>query len=229
MNAIFLKEALFLGMTTNAFKLGTVLMQGWFWPRVSGCSVLYRGESMATIDFDNILTVANIDTNQIFPPAFVQHNNSSTYFYVVRRVNNYGLLESTLSAAVKTSIGSDGDLASPQPNSIFKMRAEKLNGNKIQLRWYYCPIKQESKPTCFNIYHDGGTGQVDYNNPIATINYAGRRFYSYQTNSVSSGAHLFVVRVEDYAEIEDGSFSITSIQLNAATPNATDLIDVKVI
>ena len=50
----WLREALFNGMTANAFKLGTTLSLGWFWVRVAGCSVLYRGSSMGEIDFVNI-------------------------------------------------------------------------------------------------------------------------------------------------------------------------------
>jgi len=37
----WLREALFNGMTANAFKLGTTLSLGWFWLRIAGCSALY--------------------------------------------------------------------------------------------------------------------------------------------------------------------------------------------
>ncbi len=121
MERSWLREALFNGMTANAFKLGTTLSLGWFWVRVTGCSVLYRGESSSLVahrsslgvDFTNILVVFNLDTSDgsratISPPSYIPHNSGSTYFYVVRRFNNCGYQEHTLAAAVKVSIGSNG-------------------------------------------------------------------------------------------------------------------------
>jgi len=61
----WLREALFNGMTANAFKLGTVLSLGWFWSRTAGCSALYRGYDMEEIDFSNILAVTEQDSCEI--------------------------------------------------------------------------------------------------------------------------------------------------------------------
>jgi hypothetical protein len=218
METMWLKEALFAGMTGNAFKLGTVLTLGWFWPRVAGCSVLYRGGGMETIDFTDILTVADADADQISPPSYVRHNNNSIYFYVVCRANNCGELEHTLAAAVKVSIDADGELAQPQPNSIFEAKAKQVDGNKVQLVWFYCPVEQKSKPVCFKVYYDGGTGQIDYENEIAAMSYAGRKFYSYQSDALGAGAYLFAIRVENAGGIENNSLSKLSIQLPAGSP-----------
>lgn len=229
MEKMWLKEALFAGQTSNAFKLGTVLALGWFWPRVGGCSVLYRGSSMGSIDFANILTVDEADAGQISPPSYVQHNVISTYFYVVRRVNNCGDQEHTLSAAVKVSIDADGNLAQPQPNGIFGARVRQVAGNKIQLVWYYCPIEQQSAPACFKVYYDGGTGQVDYENPVTTIQYAGRRFYSFESAGLEAGEYLFCIRVEDAAGVENGSWAQLRIQLQTTNPDAIDILSAEAV
>ncbi|MBA7545487.1 hypothetical protein ES705_37856 [subsurface metagenome] len=224
METKWLKGALFAGMTGNAFKLGTVLTLGWFWARVGGCSALYRGSSMERIDFENVLAVAEADAAEISPPSYVQHNSSSTYFYVIRRANNCGDEERTLAAAVKVSIDVNGNLADPQPNSIFEATAQQVAGNKVQLVWFYCPIEQQSAPACFKVYYDGGTGQIDYENPIATIRYAGRRFYSHQSNTLNAGKYLFCIRAEDAAGTENGSLEQLRIQLDATSPDAIDIL-----
>ena len=229
METKWLKEALFSGMTSNAFKLGTVLTLGWFWPRVGGCSVLYRGSSMETINFDDVLAVAEVDTEQISPPSYVQHNNSSIYFYVVRRANNCGYMEHTLAAAVKVSIDADGNLALPQPNNIFEAIAEQVSGNRVQLAWFYCPLGQQSAPVCFKVYYDSGTGQIDYENPIATIRYAGRKFYSYQSSSLNAGTYLFAIRAEDAAGTENSSLAQLKIQLDTTSPDAVDILSAKTV
>jgi len=227
METKWLNEALFAGMTANAFKLGTVLTLGWFWPRVAGCSVLYRGGSMERIDFANILTVADADAAEISPPSYVQYNNSTTYFYVVRRANNCGDQEHTLAAAVKVSIDANGDLAEPQPNDVFEISARQVNDNKIELIWCYCPIEQESAPAYFKVYYDAGTGQIDYENPIATIGYAGRRFYNYQSGPLEAGRYLFAIRTEDSAGTKDSSLAQLRIQLDTTSPDAIDILSIE--
>jgi hypothetical protein len=221
-----LKEALFAGMTSNAFKLGTVLTYGWFWPRIDGCSVLYRGNSMDTIDFTNILAVGDADASEISPPNYVQHNSASTYFYVIRRANNCGEQEHTLSAAVKVSIDADGDLEEPRPNKIFEVRVEQTDGNKIKLVWYYCPLEQKQEPVCFRIYGDGGTGQINYENAIVTIRYAGRRFYSYQSDCLDANKYLFCIRAEGAEGRESGSVQV-EIQLDTDSPATIDILNVE--
>jgi len=218
------REALFNGMTANAFKLGTTLSLGWFWVRVAGCSVLYRGSSMGEIDFVNILAVAEQDACEISPPSYISHNSGSTYFYVVRRFNNCGYQECTLSTSVKVSIESTGELAKPQPNKVFDSVAELVDGNKIKLVWYYCPLEQKSQPMCFNVYYDGRSGQINYENPLAIIGYKGRKFYSYQCGALEAGRYLFAIRTEDASGKENSSLARLRIQFDPTNPDAIDIL-----
>jgi len=228
METRFLKEALFSGMTSNAFKLGTVLSLGWFWMRIAGCSALYRGPSMERIDFDNPLTVAKLNAGTISSPGYPQHNNSSTYFYVVRRINSCGYQEHTIAAAVRVSIDAEGNLAKSQPNKIFAWRAEQADGDKIQLLWYYCPIGQRSKPEYFKVYYDGGTGQINYENPIATIDYDRRRFYSYLTDALDAGKYQFAIRAEDASGATNSTQASLIIQLNTTNPDEIDILSAEI-
>jgi hypothetical protein len=229
MESKWLEDALFAGMTANAFKLGTVLSLGWFWPRVAGCSMLYRGNSMETIDFDNILAVGALNAEQIQPPGYLAHTNSTTYFYVIRRANSCGDLEHTLAAAVKVSIDAEGNIEQPRPNSIFEAMAEQLASSKIKLLWHHCPLDQDSKPACFNIYYDNGTGQIDYENSIATISYTGRKFYSYQSDSLEGDRYLFTIRVKDANGAEDSSLAKLVIQITIISPDPIDILSAKTI
>ncbi len=223
----WLREALFNGMTANAFKLGTTLSLGWFWVRVAGCSVLYRGSSMGEIDFVNILAVSEQEALEISPPSYISHNSGSTYFYVVRRFNNCGYQECTLAASVKVSIESNGELAELQPNKVFDSEAELVDGNKIQLVWYYCPLEQKSQPTCFNVYYDGRTGQIDYENPLAIIGYKRRKFYSYQCGAIEAGRYLFAIRTENASGKENSSLARLRIQFDPTNPAAIDILSVE--
>jgi hypothetical protein len=220
----WLREALFNGMTANAFKLGTTLSLGWFWVRIAGCSILYRGSSMEEIDFVNVLAVAESEACEISGPSYIPHNSGSTYFYVIRRFNNCGYQEHTLAAAVKVSIDSNGNLAEPQPNKVFSSKVEQVSGNKIQLVWFYCSLAQKSQPVCFNVYYDNRTGQINYQNPLATISYKGRKFYSFQSSTLEAGKYLFAIKAEDAGGIENSSLARLRIQLDNTNPDAVDIL-----
>jgi hypothetical protein len=214
MDLCFYKGALFTGLTPNAFKLGTVLYQGWFWPRPAGCSLLYRGNSIETIDYDQIVTVRDFDSKEIQPPDYLLHQSNSTYFYVLRRVSGCGDIEKTLSASVKVIIDGDGNLAQPVPNSVFNIKAEIVQGSRAKLTWFYCLMQQQSSPVRFNIYTDNGQGQIDYQNPIAQIEYQGRRFYSFISEQLPEGKHLFAVRAQNENGLEDGSSAAVSVEIS---------------
>jgi len=229
METKWLKASLFAGMTVDGFNLGTVLTLGWFWLRIAGCSILYRGENMDTIDFTKILVVANTDSIEISPPSYIKHKNGSTYFYVIRRTNNCGVQEQTMGAAVKVAIDADGNLKPLSPNNIFAVKAEEVNGNKIYLLWYYCPIEQKTKPVGFNVYYDEGTGQIDYEDSIKTIMYADRIFYSYTSDALSAGKYLFAIKPESIDGRENDSLRQIEIQISSTSPERIDILSTRTV
>jgi len=229
METKWLKDLLLNGFTSNGWKLGLVLSQGWFWYRIGGITVLYRGQSMEQIDFANILTLAAKDAGQIQPPVYVGHESGSTYFYVVRMVNNCGDEEQTMSAAVKVSLGDDGELKPPRPNSIFELTAKQSLSGKVRLLWFYYPLDQKSAPKSFNIYTNNGTGEVDYENAIGTIDYAGLRFYEYYSMELAAGEYLFVVRAVNAGGIEDESSARICLGIDTASPQGIEILGSKAI
>ncbi len=226
---MWLGDALFAGMTANAFKLGTTLSSGWFWMRTGGCSALYRGSEMSCIDFENVLSVANLDAGFVSPPDYVEHSSNSTCFYVVRRFNQCGIVERTLAAAVKLSFDANGDLTEPQPNNIFSSTAKPIEGDKVVLTWFYSTLEQKSAPACFNIYHDQAAGQIDYDNPVATVTYEGRKLYTYKSGSLGAGRYQFAVRAEDADGVVDSSPKPLRIQVSNTNPDAIDVLSVEVV
>ena len=185
---------------------------------------LYRGPTIDQIDFTNALAVAEQDAGQISPPGYVAHDSNCTYFYAVRRFNTCGYQERTLAALAKVAMDADGNLAAPQPNNIFAAVAKQVAGNKVRLTWFYCPLRQESAPVCFRIYHDGATGQVDYQNPIGTVNYQGQKFYTYLTEPLAVGRYLFAVLAEDADGVHNGSPARSIIQLVPEIPEAVEIL-----
>jgi hypothetical protein len=223
----WLKEALFNGMTSNSFKLGTTLNLGWFWSRITGCSALYRGPNIEQVNFDAVLTVAEINAVEISSPDYLGHENNSTYFYIVRRYNNCGYQEHTLAASVKISLDANRELDKPKPNKIFAAKVEQVDIERVLLTWFYCPLEQSSHPIWFNIYYDDGSGQVDYENPLAVISYQGRKFYSHEIGSLETGKYLFTIRAKNINGNENGSLAHLAIELEDKNPDPIKILQAK--
>mgnify|MGYP007044042518 FL=1 len=88
---------------------------------------------------------------------------------------------------------------------------------------------QGSKPAHFKIYWDGGSGEIDYENPMAAIHYAGQIFYSHLSDILTAGKYLFCIKAEDAGGVEDGSYSLLEIQLDNKSPDSADILSVEAV
>lgn len=224
MDAEFYRDALFGGMTSNAFKLGTVLTLGWFWVKRDGCAILYRGSSFWTIDFENILLVTEPEPREITVPSYISHENGQSY-YAIRRANSSGDCERGLQAVIRVEFDSEGKLAGTRPNAVYGLKAEQQTSGSIRMSWYYCPLAQESEPARFNIYGNNGTGEIDYENAIATKQYASKGFYICEVTVAAEGRYSFAVRAEDKAGTES-DVSICTIDIVSKVCEPPVIVDV---
>jgi len=221
-----MREALFAGQTANGFKLGTVTTLGWFWMSVGGCRIAYRGGSMEGVDFENVLAVVEPDADEISLPSYLSHEAGKVYFYVVRCANGCGDIERTLRAAVKVAIDNDGKLSKARPNEIIGLRAEQGQDGKVEIAWTYNPMEQGKEPAEMRIYGDNGTGEIDYQNPVAVVKYKERRFYRHKIEMAKNGRYLFAVRAADGEGNENGSTKIVEIETSGRSVEAIGIVGV---
>jgi hypothetical protein len=165
MDAKFYKNALFNGMTGNAFKLGTVLSLGWFWMRVAGCHNVYRGQD-GNFDYDRIQAVLSLGDSDVTIAG--QDLPADTIWHFIRRQASGCGLESPDSDPCIVLIDSAGDMYGDVPNAPLQLDIEAIAGGKFTLRWRYTAISQQVAPTGFRIYMDSGSG-FDFASPVATV------------------------------------------------------------
>lgn len=166
METKFLKEALFNGMTSNAFKLGTVLTLGWFWVRLLRCYCIYRGQDSNIVE--EVQATVKLEDTQIS----IAHQNllPNTIWQFIRRQVSCCGLESENSSICNVVIDANGDMIDITPNPPQNLIIENLINGKLKLRWQYTSDEQEIAPTGFKIYMDSGNG-FDFDNPEATVSY----------------------------------------------------------
>ena len=221
-----MREALFAGQTANGFKLGTVTTLGWFWMRVGGCRTAYRGGSMEGVDFENVLAVVEPDADEISLPSYLSHEAGEVYFYVVRCANGCGDIERTLRAAVKVAIDNDGKLGKGRPNEVVGLRAEQGQDGKVEIVWTYNPMEQGGWPAEMRIYGDAGSGEIDYQNPVAMVTYKGRRFYRHKIEMAENGRYRFAVRAADANDNECESKQEVTVEIREMNLEAIQIIGV---
>lgn len=216
------REALFDATTDGAWKLGTVLTQGWFWSRRNGCSVAYRectdpkcctcgaveefgdagycASTAGTADEGlsaPIACVAELGATSIVVPAIWPHEPGSSCRYVVRRFNGCGEADRTAAAAVAVHIDAGGELAQPAPNAVAGLHVEEPAAqirNCLTLAWLYWPVAPAAPAAAFKVYWDHGTGQIDFVTPLAVVPCDGRKHYACRCGPLEDGWYRFAVR-----------------------------------
>lgn len=222
-------DSLYEGDSANGLKLCMGLTDGDFWARPGGVQNLYRGQKADALDFETIVAVADINNNSISVPIFVEHNSSTYYIYVIRRINRCGDEEQTISATVRADFDANGDLNPAGTNKVFSVKSEQYDANKVRLIWFYWPINQSKQITKFKIYSDNGSGVLDYENPIAQIDYTGRKFYDYLTNTLTNNSNRFCIRAVASDGTEDDWLDEIMIQLNKQEPDSVNILQTDII
>jgi len=207
METKFLKDALFCGMTANAFKLGTVLSLGWFWFRPGGCHNVYRGQD-GVMDYGSVQAVMGLGDSQV--SIANQNLPAGTKFDYVRRQASGCGLESPDSNTCIVRIAADGDMLSLMPNRPLHLQAESLAGGKVRLRWRYSSDAEEVSPSGFRIYMDSGSG-FNFSSPAATVDYGlgGRGEFEWTSGALADGT-LYKFCVRSYCEEGTGAELVTN-------------------
>ena len=223
------REAILDGMTDTAMKLATCLTQGWFWTRRLGCSVIYRGDDVSDTAHGQIVCVTSADAKQAPLPAYLSHEPSSTSFYVLQRFNSCGCQDRTMDAAVCIRIGAYGQIVASAPNMPLNLRAEPAGGYRVQLTWFHYPLDQEVVPQFFHICSDGGTGEIDFVHPMASVPYGGRKFYRWQSQPLEVGKYLFAVRSESASGAVSPPQEAASCEIKACSLGEPGILNLEVV
>jgi hypothetical protein len=178
------------GDSVKGVKLCLGLTEGDFWARQAGVQILYKGQSIDDVDFYDFHDVSNVHGQ--FELAGGQP--LSRLFFVVRRTNCCGIEDKTINAALRVDFDSQGNLIQNGCNKIIDVSAQQVEGDKVKLMWFYHGINQSKMICKFQIYSDGGSGTIDFQNSIGTVEYTGRKFYQFLTPELNHDCYRFCIR-----------------------------------
>jgi len=213
-------DSLYGGDSANGVKLCLGISDGDFWTRHEGTQLLYKGQTIDDVDFERIEDVSNI--NGQFEVA--GGGALSRLIYVVRRTNCCGIEEKTINAAIRIEFDGLGNLVEYGCNKIIDVSAEQVDGDKIKLRWFYHVISQAKRIKSFSVFGDNGSGTIDYQNQIGTVEYCGRKFYQFVTDSLTDDNYRFCIRAVAEDDSENQFNGEIKIWLNKQSPDGIGLI-----
>lgn len=166
------------GFTPKGIANGGMTTVGWSFPRIRGGFNLYRGTPTAgDIDYDYPVGAAGHDAVEIRNFSWRNHSPDTDYFYGLRAINGGGC-ESAISeplwpARFDPAVNMFGD----PPNSPEDLQISLLSGGRFKLQWTYREKGQFAPPAEFRLYHDSGSGTVDYGTVRGTTKYRPSRLH----------------------------------------------------
>jgi hypothetical protein len=89
-------------------------------------------------------------------------------------------VESADSSGAIVRFDGGGELIGLEPNAVSHVRVRAVWGGRFEVRWSYDAAGEAIAPSLFRLFHDDGSGPVEYENVIDTVAYSmGRVHYSY--------------------------------------------------
>lgn len=224
----------FNGLTEGDFGTGFLAMQslveGDFWVLSNGLNTLYRGDGQVDrIDFDTIV-YASADGGPVTFPEPVTHVAESETFYALRKVSGTGKQEKGSAAVVKLALDGAGKQKLPQPNVVRFLQADVVGAEQVRLSWWYGSLGQEVVPKHFEVYGNGGSGAVDYDTVLGSLNYIGDGFYSVDVAGGLDGQRLlFGVRAMAASGADDECEAVVERVIDGAAPDGVVVAQSQVV
>lgn len=185
---------------------------------------IYSNGGSGYIDYDTVVATVSHPTVTWTSGAI---SSSGIYNYGVRAVDSGNKEEFNTDVIVSVDIIGPPITEQPDvPNEPTGLTATATGGGKITVAWVYNDREEDATPTKFNVYYDNGTGNVDYNTPLTSVNYStgtqdGRHLaFSYLTAALTdTTTYIFGVRSSTATDEEDNTTTV-SATADASAPNA---------
>lgn len=179
------------GFTPAGIANAVCATNGFFFPRMKGGHHLRRKIGAAPGASDPIVGSAGHDATTIRTFPWITHEPSTEYTYRLSPIGGGGVENLTDSTTTLVAFDSSGRLLGPRPNPPADLRLTPLSAGRFCLQWTYNSDNEQTAPAEFRLYHDAGTGTIDFTNAAARIPYRPGRFhYEYISPAFPHGQRI---------------------------------------
>jgi hypothetical protein len=199
------------GFTRAGIANAVTLTHGRSFPRILGGFNLRRGTAPAVID--DLVGASGPDASSIAMFGWVPQAADTTYWFECAAIGGGGVETAAAATAtdpqrVRVRTDGTGAVPSPVPGAPRGLRVDPRAGGVLRVQWTHAVTGHDAQAALFNVYHNNGTGAIDYDTPLATVTaraaMAGLGIYEYVTAAYVDGTTVqFGVRAESAAGDEE--------------------------
>lgn len=214
------------GMTPEGIANGLTLTVGRSWCRRAGGYTLQRIAD-EPVDTDNAIAVgaaspASTSSTFIAPFATYPLAASTVYHFGISVVSPGGAQRDDFLSLQRIETDGDGVPIDPVPNPPVRLRGEPYSGGRIKLNWDLATAGEQVQAKQWNVYHNNGSGSVDYDTAIASVNRG-----VYVTEAYAGGTEVtFGVRAESADGDEEKNTNTVAVTADDTGPQDIDAPDV---
>lgn len=207
------------GWTPVGIAHGVCATHGFFFPRIRGGYILRRCRDGSSAPVDEIVGSTGADAEMVHTFPWVVHEAGGTYMYRLSAINGGGCASESPAVAI---VGFDvsGAWVGNKPNAPADLRVTALAGGRFRLAWTSNDNDQPVAPAHFHVYHDGGSGVIDYGTIAGVVAYVPGRFhFHYDSDAFAHGTRVrWAVRAVNADGLEDHNTHWALAVANAHVP-----------
>ena len=222
-------DSLFEGDSLAGVKFGMGLTGGDFWPRVLGCYNLYYSADGVTADVGDIVAVDDCGSKSITISDLNISQAAEEHLFLLRAVNICGDEEDGSGSVLRLKLDDAGEMILPGSNAFLRTDAVLIAGGRASVVWLYCPVEQSGECVGFNIYSNGGEGQVNLQDPVGSVECRGCGVYVYQSSILDAGCYTFSVAAKSKDGIEISSSELVAIEVSDSCETISMLLSIRAI
>lgn len=179
------------------------------WVRSTGFLLLrrYTGSQFPRPAAAPIVGFAARPASSVDSDSGATYANETVYWHVVDRVSVNGVLHQQDADQAHCAAYDSNGYVGAIPNTPIVARLIPVgDGTRVRLQWLYNPVDQQAAPERFDIFHNSGSGDIDWGTVQESIDYIdGREWYSWRSGSFSPGDS---VKVSVRARTASGVYSL---------------------
>lgn len=168
------------GMTPHGIANGVCATDGFGFPRIRGGYNLYRSASGTPTTEGSPVGAADADATTVRTFPWVKHAAGACYTYRLTSLNGGGAENVADEVVCTTCFDGEARWVGLCPNAVSDLRVNALSGGRFEVAWSYLRDGEQVEPAHFEVFHDNGSGQVDFDTAAGTVPYRrGRVHYAH--------------------------------------------------
>ena len=205
---------------------GVCATSGYSFPRIRGGTLLRRAVGSTAGASAEVVGAAGADEGTIKTFGWVTHGANTTYTYRLTAMSGGGVENVTDARSATLVFDGSAAWSGALPNPVSDLRARPSANGTFVARWTYNREAEQSEPATFRVYHDSGTGTIDYGSPVATVAYVRGQFhYRYASGSFADGTRVkWAVRARSSAGVEEANDVVALGVADATAPPINPMV-----